>query len=147
MNCRSRFLLRGLTRTETDEKEIMKNIKFVVSVVISSPLVYLLLCLYTEPPGPVSVVESWPHGIRFAKWRDHDLPTNRWLDWDRIGQGLGLDRGNLSLILLLYIRDYTFQTATPWTSGLRLETPASNWPGSFRWAPWWPSRWGRPWRC
>ena len=99
LNCRLRFLLREETRgaRETDEKEIMNNRKFVVSVVISSPLVYLLLCLYTEPPGPVSVVESWPHGIRFAKWRDHDLPTNRWLDWDRIGHGLGLDRGNLRL--------------------------------------------------
>lgn len=93
----------------------MKKIKIVVTVVTSSLLIYLLLCLYTEHPGPVSVVDSWPHGIRFARWRDHDIPTNRNYntDWDRIGRGLGLDRGNLILISLLSIRDYIFQAATP----------------------------------
>ena len=74
----------------------MKNIKFVLTVLSSSPLIYLMVSRYS--PGPVSSIDSWPHGIKFARWRDHDIPTNRAYntDWERIARGLHLDRGQRS---------------------------------------------------
>ena len=43
----------------------------------------------------VSRIDDWPHGIKLARWRDHDIPSNaqyNW-EWDEIVRGLHLDRG------------------------------------------------------
>ena len=46
------------------------------------------------PPGEISRIQSWPHGIKLARWRDHDITSNIYnYQWSKIFRGLHLDQG------------------------------------------------------
>ena len=47
----------------------------------------------------MSRIDYWPHGIRFVRWRDHDIPSNMIYnsDWERVAEGLHLDRGEIEV--------------------------------------------------
>ena len=46
-------------------------------------------------PGEISRIDSWPHGIKLARWKDHDISSNDNYnyDWTNIFRGLHLDPG------------------------------------------------------
>ena len=45
------------------------------------------------PAGEVSRIQSWPHGIKLAHWRDHNIVSNDKYnyEWIKIFRGLNLD--------------------------------------------------------
>ena len=82
-----------------------KKIRFVL--IISLCLIYAIVCfsaIFSDidmneisvlSEVSVSRIESWPHGIRLAHWRDHNIPSNNLYnsEWERIARGLHLDTG------------------------------------------------------
>ena len=91
-------------------RESLKRIRSGLIVLFGLLLLYVILCIYTDDIdaerntisqfgqtfiGEVSRVDSWPHGIQLAQWREHFVPSNNlynW-EWDRIARGLRLHRG------------------------------------------------------
>ena len=45
--------------------------------------------------GEISKIDNWPHGIKLARWKDHDIVSNEVYntEWTHIFTGLHLAQG------------------------------------------------------
>merc|ERR1711953_504474 len=122
-------------------RESLKRIRSGLLVLFGLLLLYVMLCIYTDDidterntisqfgevlgevsgkvSGEVSRIDSWPHGIQLAQWREHFVPSNNlynW-EWDRIARGLRLHRGCNSVDIGAQIGDTSLNLAAVFPEG------------------------------